>query len=100
MSSYLISDPISAIDFNARPIIVRRIWLRSLLWYDRSQPCDVQSGSPRMASPVGEEFTDTVTLGDLVLTEQSIGVAELAFGFDGVDGILGYALSIHNASCD
>ena len=53
-----------------------------------------------MASPVGEEFTDTVTLGDLVLTEQSIGVAELAFGFDGVDGILGYALSIHNASCD
>ncbi|KAH9903122.1 aspartic proteinase precursor [Cubamyces lactineus] len=37
----------------------------------------------------GEEFTDTVTLGDLVLTEQSIGVAELAFGFDGVDGILG-----------
>ncbi|KAI0327436.1 acid protease [Cubamyces sp. BRFM 1775] len=38
---------------------------------------------------IGEEYTDTVTLGDLVLTQQSIGVAELAFGFDGVDGILG-----------
>ncbi|KAI0658195.1 aspartic proteinase precursor [Cubamyces menziesii] len=37
----------------------------------------------------GEEYIDTVTLGDLVLTKQSIGVAELAFGFDGVDGILG-----------
>ncbi|KAL7284881.1 LOW QUALITY PROTEIN: hypothetical protein ACG7TL_002195 [Trametes sanguinea] len=37
----------------------------------------------------GELFTDTVTLGDLTLTSQGLGVAELAFGFDGVDGILG-----------
>ncbi|KAI0819359.1 acid protease [Trametes gibbosa] len=37
----------------------------------------------------GEEFLDTVTLGDLVLEKQSIGVSEFAIGFDGVDGILG-----------
>ncbi|KAI0703858.1 acid protease [Cerioporus squamosus] len=37
----------------------------------------------------GEEFTDTVTIGDLVIENQGVGVAELAFGFDGVDGILG-----------
>ncbi|KAI5117484.1 hypothetical protein M0805_009547 [Coniferiporia weirii] len=38
----------------------------------------------------GEEYTDTVTLSDtLVITDQGIGVAVLAFGFSGVDGILG-----------
>ncbi|KAG1742570.1 acid protease [Suillus lakei] len=38
----------------------------------------------------GEEYTDTVTLSTgLVITEQSIGVASNAEGFDGVDGILG-----------
>ncbi|PIL28799.1 transporter [Ganoderma sinense ZZ0214-1] len=37
----------------------------------------------------GEEYTDTVTIGDLVIKNQSIGVAEIAFGFDGLDGILG-----------
>ncbi|KAI9070295.1 acid protease [Trametes sanguinea] len=37
----------------------------------------------------GELYTDTVTLGDLTLTKQGLGVGELAFGFDGVDGILG-----------
>ncbi|KAI0356743.1 acid protease [Trametes cingulata] len=37
----------------------------------------------------GEEYTDTVTIGDLTITGQSIGVAEIAIGFDGVDGILG-----------
>ncbi|KAH9848582.1 aspartic proteinase precursor [Lenzites betulinus] len=37
----------------------------------------------------GEEFLDTVTLGDIVITGQSIGVSEFAIGFDGVDGILG-----------
>ncbi|RDX52328.1 acid protease [Lentinus brumalis] len=37
----------------------------------------------------GEQFTDTVTIGDLVIENQGVGVAELAFGFDGVDGILG-----------
>ncbi|KAH9913360.1 family A1 protease [Fomitopsis serialis] len=38
----------------------------------------------------GEEYTDTVTLGDgLTITNQSIGVASQAQGFSGVDGILG-----------
>ncbi|KAH9934558.1 acid protease [Epithele typhae] len=38
----------------------------------------------------GEEVTDQVQLANgLTITNQSIGVAELAFGFDGVDGILG-----------
>ncbi|TFY59350.1 hypothetical protein EVJ58_g5833 [Rhodofomes roseus] len=38
----------------------------------------------------GEEYTDTVTLGDgLTITGQSIGVASSAQGFSGVDGILG-----------
>ncbi|KAI0365368.1 acid protease [Pilatotrama ljubarskyi] len=37
----------------------------------------------------GEEYTDTVTIGDLTIKAQSIGVAEFAIGFDGVDGILG-----------
>ena len=37
----------------------------------------------------GEEFIDTVTIGDLVIENQGVGVAEIAFGFDGVDGILG-----------
>jgi saccharopepsin len=38
----------------------------------------------------GEEFVDTVTLSpDLVIPNQSIGVASTATGFSGVDGILG-----------
>ncbi len=37
----------------------------------------------------GEEFTDTVTIGDIVIKNQSIGVAQIAFGFNGLDGILG-----------
>ncbi|RPD54704.1 acid protease [Lentinus tigrinus ALCF2SS1-7] len=37
----------------------------------------------------GEEFTDTVTIGDLVIENQGVGVGEIAFGFYGVDGILG-----------
>ncbi|KAI0695610.1 aspartic peptidase A1 [Cytidiella melzeri] len=38
----------------------------------------------------GNEFTDTVTLGNgLTVTKQSIGVATSSEGFDGVDGIIG-----------
>lgn len=38
----------------------------------------------------GEEYTDTITLSKrLVIAEQSIGVANITEGFDGVDGILG-----------
>ncbi|KAJ3541124.1 hypothetical protein NM688_g6129 [Phlebia brevispora] len=37
----------------------------------------------------GTEYTDTVTIGSLVITGQSIGVASRSSGFDGVDGILG-----------
>ena len=36
----------------------------------------------------GEEFNDLVGIGGLVFN-QSIGAAGFAFGFDGVDGILG-----------
>ena len=46
----------------------------------------------RPPSRPGELYTDTVTIGDLVIDSQGIGVAELAFGFSGVDGILGYVL--------
>lgn len=40
----------------------------------------------------GEEFLDTITLGSLVVKDQSIGVAEIAEGFGDVDGILGFVL--------
>ena len=39
----------------------------------------------------GEEFIDQVALSNnLVIPQQSIGAAEFAIGFDGVDGILGF----------
>ncbi|OZJ01397.1 hypothetical protein BZG36_05764 [Bifiguratus adelaidae] len=38
----------------------------------------------------GEEYIDTVTLGSLTLTGQSIGSASSATGFSGVDGIVGF----------
>jgi len=37
----------------------------------------------------GEEFLDQLTLGAMIIKNQSIGVAEVASGFEGVDGILG-----------
>ena len=47
----------------------------------------------------GEEYTDTVTLGDgLTITKQSIGVASYAEGFSGVDGILGL-VTLNNSPC-
>ena len=47
---------------------------------------------------LGDEYTDTVTLGDLTIESQGVGVALIAFGFDGVDGILGYDLVLHAGS--
>lgn len=42
----------------------------------------------------GEEYTDTVTLGPLTVTNQGIAIANSTTGFPGgVDGILGYVLS-------
>nr|VWP02631.1 Plp [Ganoderma boninense] len=38
---------------------------------------------------IGQEFTDTVHLGDLAIEDQSFGGAVIAQGFDDVDGILG-----------
>ena len=37
----------------------------------------------------GQEYTDTVTIGDLIIEKQSIGVAKTSSGFNGLDGILG-----------
>ncbi|KAM5545333.1 hypothetical protein V8D89_000946 [Ganoderma adspersum] len=37
----------------------------------------------------GEQYTDTLTLGDLTITNQGISVASQSSGFQGVDGILG-----------
>jgi len=37
----------------------------------------------------GEEFIDKVSFGGLTIPQQSIGVAEITEGFEGVDGILG-----------
>ncbi|CAO3668781.1 unnamed protein product [Umbelopsis vinacea] len=38
----------------------------------------------------GKEYTDTVSLGSLTITSQSIGDATSASGFSGVDGIIGF----------
>ena len=39
---------------------------------------------------LGLEYFDSVTLGDLTITNQSIGAAQFALGgFEGLDGILG-----------
>ena len=38
---------------------------------------------------VGQEFTDTIHLGELEIENQSFGGALLAEGFDDVDGIIG-----------
>ena len=47
---------------------------------------------------LGEEYLDTVTIGSLVIENQSIGDAFIAFGFDDVDGILGYIFMISTCS--
>lgn len=38
----------------------------------------------------GTEYTDTVSLGGLIVTSQSIGVALSSSGFEGTDGIIGF----------
>ncbi|KAJ3555659.1 hypothetical protein NM688_g2453 [Phlebia brevispora] len=50
------------------------------------EPIVVDYGSGEF---VGLAFSDTITIGSLVILEQTIGVALLAFGFTDVDGILG-----------
>ncbi|KAI8579385.1 hypothetical protein K450DRAFT_241870 [Umbelopsis ramanniana AG] len=51
---------------------------------------DTVSVSYGSGSFSGKEYTDTVTLGTLVITGQSIGDATSATGFSGVDGIIGF----------
>ena len=41
---------------------------------------------------IGDCFCDTITLGEMVVTTQVIGVASVVTGSLGTDGILGYAL--------
>ena len=55
----------------------------------------LQSVSYGSGSFSGEQYTDTLTLGDLTITNQGISVASQSSGFQGVDGILGYVLSSH-----
>ena len=43
----------------------------------------------------GIEYEDTIKLGSLTITKQSVGVASSSEGFDGVDGILGYVCDVH-----
>ena len=40
----------------------------------------------------GNEVLDTIKIGALTITNQSIGAATFAGGFQGVDGILGYSV--------
>ncbi|KAJ3558483.1 hypothetical protein NM688_g902 [Phlebia brevispora] len=47
------------------------------------------STSNRLGSFFGEEFLDTVTIGDLTVTDQPIVVVKPSEGSEGVDGILG-----------
>lgn len=51
----------------------------------------------------GKEYTDTVSLGSLTITSQSIGDATSASGFSGVDGIIGmrvfYCMSVRWSLC-
>ena len=49
----------------------------------------IQSVSYGSGSFSGTEYTDTVTLGSLTVTKQSIGVASRSTGFSPYDGILG-----------
>lgn len=60
-------------------------------------PVYVSYGSGSMS---GLEFYDKVTITpDLVIPQQSIGVADLTNGFDGVDGILGYRFTYLVETC-
>ena len=43
----------------------------------------------------GEQYTDTVTLGSLIIQNQGISVANQSSGFpDDIDGVLGYVHSV------
>ncbi|KAI6015051.1 aspartic peptidase domain-containing protein [Pisolithus orientalis] len=53
---------------------------------DTGEPVYVPYGSGSFS---GTEYTDTVTLGSLTITKQSIGVASTSTDFSGVDGVLG-----------
>ncbi|KAI6145241.1 aspartic peptidase domain-containing protein [Pisolithus tinctorius] len=50
------------------------------------EPVSVHHGSSSFS---GTEYTDTVTLGSLTISQQSIGVASTSTGYSGVDGVLG-----------
>ncbi|EMD36918.1 hypothetical protein CERSUDRAFT_137265 [Gelatoporia subvermispora B] len=69
-------------------------------WVGAGQPYQITSTSKPTLSTVhvdygsgkmvGTEWIDTITIGgDLTIADQSIGVAAMTRGFDGVDGILG-----------
>ena len=70
-------------------IVGSHLWVWSRVRYVLS--CDMWRSQciERARWFAGELYSDTVTLGDLVIESQGIGNALLAFGFDGVDGILG-----------
>ena len=44
----------------------------------------------------GEEVEDDVTLGDLTITDQSLGAATESEGLTGVDGIIGFVVLVYH----
>lgn len=61
-----------------------RLWLRP--W---SVPSHAMTSSHLANTPIGTVVEDEVSLGELVISGQTIGSAILSSGFDGVDGIVG-----------
>ncbi|THH17739.1 hypothetical protein EUX98_g9068 [Antrodiella citrinella] len=59
---------------------------------DQANPFVVTSTSQdtgNLVAMLGEEFLDQLTLGDVVIENQSLGAALFSEGFSGVDGIIG-----------
>ena len=86
------SEPILRRASNPRPPVKRQ----SILWYvcsdgssDSVMNFARQNVTYSNGLVSGTEWTDTVTIGKLVVPNQSIGVAARSAGFDGVDGMLG-----------
>ncbi|KZT08681.1 aspartic proteinase precursor [Laetiporus sulphureus 93-53] len=65
---------------------VNKAYVATSTSVDTGDQVEVQYGSGAF---IGEEYNDTVTLGNLVISQQSIAVPSYAEGFTDMDGILG-----------